>query len=117
MYHSEIPERQQPSVSTSGPAQTQLCTLHMVVPEQARRQAKLAAVASGLPFREYVTYLLLQAKPIASALLYLRDKDHLPNSAVHSAAENNCFCSRDSELNGGSKHIEGINHTHGVNLT
>lgn len=41
-----------------------ICVLHMLVPVSARRRAKLAAVASGMPFRDYVTYLLSNADPI-----------------------------------------------------
>lgn len=48
--------------STSEP----MCNLHMLVPVAARRHAKLAAVASGIPFREYVAWLLLQAKPFCA---------------------------------------------------
>jgi hypothetical protein len=44
-----------------------MCSLHMLVPMSARRNAKLAAVASGIPFREYVTYLLSHAQPLETA--------------------------------------------------
>ena len=40
------------------------CVLHMLVPVEARRRAKMAAVASGLSFRDYVTELFLQAQPL-----------------------------------------------------
>ena len=42
-----------------------ICVLHMLVPVEARRRAKLAAIASGVSFRKYVTLLLLQAKPLS----------------------------------------------------
>lgn len=43
-----------------------MCNLHMLVPVAARRHAKLAAVASGMPFREFVARLLLEAKPLTA---------------------------------------------------
>ena len=40
------------------------CVLCMTVPEAARRQAKVAAAQSGMPFKHYMTRLMLQAKPV-----------------------------------------------------
>lgn len=45
--------------------ETTICVLHMLVPVEARRRAKLAAIASGLSFRDYVTHLLSQAQPVS----------------------------------------------------
>ena len=42
------------------------CYLHMTVPEAAKRQAKVAAAQSGMPFKHYMTRLMLQAKPMSS---------------------------------------------------
>jgi len=38
-----------------------MCVLHMRIPVEARRRAKMAAVAAGLPFRVYVARLLAQS--------------------------------------------------------
>ncbi len=47
--------------------ETNICVLHMLVPVEARRRAKLAAIASGLSFRDYVTQLLYQAEPVGNS--------------------------------------------------
>ncbi len=38
--------------------------LHAIVPADAHRQARIAAAASELPFREFLTHLLRKAQPI-----------------------------------------------------
>lgn len=45
--------------------ENELCILHMLVPLEARTRGKLAALASSLSFRDYVTILLYGAKPIS----------------------------------------------------
>lgn len=47
--------------------ETNICVLHMLVPVEARRRAKLAAIASGLSFRDYVTLLFSQAEPVSNS--------------------------------------------------
>lgn len=41
-----------------------LSHLHVVVPEAAHRQAKVAAAKSGIPFKLYMAKLLMTAEPI-----------------------------------------------------
>jgi hypothetical protein len=44
-----------------------MCVLHMRVPVSVRRKAKLAALVSGVSFREYVAHLLAHAQPLDTA--------------------------------------------------
>lgn len=60
MTESATPSESQKSLSEP------MCNLHMRIPAAARRQAKLAAVASGIPFRAFVSRLLFNAKPISA---------------------------------------------------
>lgn len=39
--------------------------LHVIVPEDAHRAAKIAAAQSGMRFRHYMIQLLRQAQPIS----------------------------------------------------
>jgi hypothetical protein len=70
MTRSSIPT--EPNASQSEPVHKNMvpsepmCNLHMLVPVAARRHAKLAAVASGLPFREFVARLLFSAQPLSA---------------------------------------------------
>lgn len=43
----------------------ELCALHVIVPSEARQRAKIAALQSGLPFKDYVARLLFNARPFA----------------------------------------------------
>lgn len=38
--------------------------VHLLVPEEAHRRAKLAAVSSGIPFKEFMARLMLAAQPL-----------------------------------------------------
>lgn len=79
MIQSPVP--MEPGTSLSEP----MCNLHMRVPVQSRRQAKLAAVASGVPFRLYVAQLLLQAQPISQEHLDVLRSKGLGLSCGHRA--------------------------------
>lgn len=73
-----------PTCSPTEPS-VQVCNLHMRVPVEARRNAKLAAVASGIPFRQFVTMLLLAAKPLqleAFASRCSSSSEAIPSSAI-----------------------------------
>ncbi len=43
--------------------------LHVVVPVSAHRQARIAAVKSGMSFKLYIARLLLSAEPISDTAL------------------------------------------------
>jgi hypothetical protein len=76
-----------------------LCNLHMRIPETARRQAKLAAVASGVPFRQYVAWLLFQAKPINVDDHNLAIATSLFETTDHVAADSSLHCVRELDRN------------------
>ena len=57
-----------------------LSHLHVVVPEAAHRQAKVAAAKSGIPFKTYMAKLLLTAEPIGQ-LAVEAPKEPITNAA------------------------------------
>ena len=65
---SSLPYAPIPDKREGGKQKTseRMCSLHMLVPVSARRNAKLAAVTSGIPFRKYVADLLANATPTSS---------------------------------------------------
>lgn len=61
----EVNEEQPENREVEREETSTICVLHMLVPVEARRRAKLAAIASGLSFRDYVTHLFSQAQPFS----------------------------------------------------
>lgn len=61
--------------SISNRGTTRPCTperfshLHVVVPVEAHRQARIAAVQSGMPFKLYLAQLLMTAGPIGQVVV------------------------------------------------
>ncbi len=49
---------------TTRPVSEPTCHLHVVIPRDVHRRAKMAALQSGVPFKVYVTMLLSVAKPL-----------------------------------------------------
>jgi len=72
-----------------------MCNLHMLVPVAARRHAKLAAVASGMPFREFVARLLSHARPLAAESADCAGEKPLKSGIAHIVAEPGADCVRD----------------------
>ena len=81
-----------------------MCNLHMLVPVAARRHAKVAAVASGIPFREYVARLLLQANPITATDVEHRAKERIISAIAAIPADSGVECVRDVATNVVSNH-------------
>jgi len=67
---------------SSAASSVPMCNLHMLVPVAARRHAKLAAVASGISFREFVARLLFDAKPLFSESVECLDQKSFPSATA-----------------------------------
>ena len=65
---SPRPPVKEPAAARTTPSETRPVpktrVLHAIVPADAHRQARVAAAASELPFREFLTHLLRKAQPI-----------------------------------------------------
>jgi hypothetical protein len=77
-----------------------MCNLHMLVPVAARRHAKLAAVASGIPFRDFVATLLFHAKPISIDAVGVSDAEATSSVTAPISAEPVADCPREVGGNG-----------------
>lgn len=59
------PTKQQPVAQTTRPRPVPTTrVLHAIIPADAHRQARIAAAASDMRFKEFLTLLLRKAEPI-----------------------------------------------------
>ncbi len=75
---TRIPDPESNSLEAKGrPHSDDLCVLHMLVPVEARRRAKVAAIESGLRSKTYITRLMLIAAPFGCATVDSSVEDDL----------------------------------------
>ena len=54
------------SEDDAGARCSETCALHVIVPVQAKRQAKIAAEQSGMRFKDFIARLLVNSTPLMS---------------------------------------------------